>query len=69
MEFLPKEQCQEVLFLYITLVHDINDIMVLSYEFHIIFSCLVMHVSLVVCYSFMKENKFLQTVLVQEDEE
>ncbi len=25
--------------------------------------------SLVVCYSFMKENKFLQTVLVQEDEE
>ncbi len=27
------------------------------------------YVSLVVCYSFMKENKFLQTVLVQEDEE
>ncbi len=25
--------------------------------------------SLVVCYSFMKENKFSQTVLVQEDEE
>ncbi len=35
MEFLPKEQCQKVNFLYVILPHDINYI-VLSYEFHIV---------------------------------
>ncbi len=34
-EFLPKEQCPNVLLLYISLLHDINDIVVLSYGLHI----------------------------------
>ncbi len=34
-EFLPKEQCPKVLLLYIILLHDINDIIVLSYGLHI----------------------------------
>ncbi len=33
MEFLPKEQCQIVIFLCIILLHDINYIAVFSYEF------------------------------------
>ncbi len=70
MEFLPKEQCQKVLFLYIMLLHDINDIIVLSYEFHIMFNYLIMHMSFVVCLLFHEgKQKFLQTVLNQEDEE
>ncbi len=38
MEFLPKEQCQKVLYLCIILLHDINYIIVLSYGFHIMFN-------------------------------
>ncbi len=69
MEFLPKEQCQKFV-LYAFCFHDINYIIVLSYEFHIIFNCLIMHVSLVVAYSFMKESRsFYKLFLVQEDEE
>ncbi len=70
MEFLPKEQCQEIVFLYIMLLHDINKIIVLSYEFHIMLHFLIMHMSLVVCLHFHeRKQKFLQAVLVQEDEE
>ncbi len=65
----PKNNVKKFV-LYAILLHDINHIIVLSYEFHIIFNCLIMHVLLVVCLLFHEgKQKFLQTVLVQEDEE
>ncbi len=65
----PKNNVKKFV-LYAILLHDINYIIVLSYEFHIIFNCLIIHVSLVVCLLFHEgKQKFLQTVLVQEDEE
>ncbi len=65
----PKNNVKKFV-LYAILLHDINYIIVLSYEFHIILNCLIMHVSLVVCLLFHEgKQKFLQTVLVQEDEE
>ncbi len=52
------------------LLHDINDISVLPYEFHVVQLSYNAYVSLSVACSFMKESRrFLQTVLVQEAEE
>ncbi len=41
----------------------------LSYKFHIIFSCLVMHVTCSLLLFHEGKQKFLQNVLVQEGEE
>ncbi len=52
------------------LLHDINDISVLPYEFHVVHLSYNDYVSLAVCLLFHEgKQKFLQTVLVQEAEE
>ncbi len=70
MEFLPKEQCQKDLFLLFILLDDINYIIVLPYEFHVVQLSYNAYVSLVVCLLCNEgKQKFLQTVLVQGAEE
>ncbi len=70
MEFLPKEQCQKVLFCIIFASwYKLDHCAFLWVSYYVQFSSYV-YVSLVVCLLFHEgKQKFLQTVLVQGAEE